>query len=99
MRAIQRIPTCQVLDDDQKSLHPCALDESGLRIGRVNKATTVLLLFLQVVGIPDERLGEEVCAWIKLRENEEATETEIKEFCKGKVSCQPFCVFIPYLIC
>ena len=34
-RAFQRIPTWQGLDDFQKSLRPCALDESSLSIGRV----------------------------------------------------------------
>ena len=35
-RAIKWIPRWQGLDDFQKSLHPCALDESSLSIGRVN---------------------------------------------------------------
>ena len=30
------IPTCQGLDDFEKSLLPCALDKSSLSIGRVN---------------------------------------------------------------
>ena len=38
--------------------------------------------------MPDERLGEEICAWIELKENETATEDEIKAFCKAKVSAQ-----------
>lgn len=41
---------------------------------------------VQVVGIPDERLGEEVCAWIRLNDTVEVTAEEIKHFCKGKVS-------------
>lgn len=40
----------------------------------------------QVIGIPDERLGEEICAWIKLKGGQEATEQEIKDFCHGKIS-------------
>ena len=40
---------------------------------------------LQVIGVPDERLGEEVCAWVRLKDNVEATAEEIKQFCKGKV--------------
>lgn len=38
--------------------------------------------------MPDERLGEEICAWIELKENETANEDEIKAFCKAKVSAQ-----------
>ena len=41
---------------------------------------------MQVIGVPDDRMGEEVCAWIRLEENETATVEEIKEFCKDKVS-------------
>jgi fatty-acyl-CoA synthase len=40
----------------------------------------------QVVGIPDARLGEIVCAWVRLRPDVEATEEEIKEFCKGQIA-------------
>lgn len=39
----------------------------------------------QVFSIPDFRLGEEVCAWIKLRENTKLTVDELKSYCKGKV--------------
>eukprot|EP00112_Aurelia_sp_Birch-Aquarium-sp1_P010234 Seg2195.4 transcript_id=Seg2195.4/GoldUCD/mRNA.D3Y31 product="Acyl-CoA synthetase family member 2 mitochondrial" protein_id=Seg2195.4/GoldUCD/D3Y31 len=41
---------------------------------------------IQVIGVPDERMGEELCAWIKLRKDMTATSEEIKEFCKGKIS-------------
>ena len=39
-RAIQWIPTWQVLDGFQKSSHPCALNESSLSIGRVKLILT-----------------------------------------------------------
>ncbi len=45
----------------------------------------MIINYLQVIGVPDARLGEEVCAWIKLRESETSTEQEIKDFCQGKV--------------
>ena len=41
---------------------------------------------IKVIGIPDDRLGEQVCACIKLKEGHTATEEDIKQFCKGKVS-------------
>ena len=37
-------------------------------------------------GCPIERLGETVLAWIKLKAGEEATEDEIREFCRGKIA-------------
>ena len=46
----------------------------------------MVYLTMQVIGLPDERLGEIVCAWIKLKEGQTATVEEIKEFCKGEVS-------------
>jgi fatty-acyl-CoA synthase len=41
---------------------------------------------VQVVGVPDERLGEIVSAWIRLKPGLEATEEEIKEFCQGQIA-------------
>jgi fatty-acyl-CoA synthase len=43
---------------------------------------------VQVFGVPDARYGEEVCAWIQLRSGETATEEEIREFCRGRISHQ-----------
>jgi fatty-acyl-CoA synthase len=37
-------------------------------------------------GVPDERLGEEVAAAIKLRQDELATPDEIREFCDGRIA-------------
>jgi fatty-acyl-CoA synthase len=39
---------------------------------------------VQVVGLPDEKLGEIVVAWIKLKEP--ATEDELRDFCRGKIA-------------
>jgi fatty-acyl-CoA synthase len=39
-----------------------------------------------VVGLPDAKLGETVLAWIKLKQGEEATVEEIRDFCRGKVA-------------
>lgn len=41
---------------------------------------------VQIVGVPDEKYGEEVAAYIILRPGETATEDEIREFCQGKIS-------------
>jgi len=41
---------------------------------------------VQVIGVPDERLGEELCAWIRLKHRDERLSVEeIREFCEGKV--------------
>jgi len=41
---------------------------------------------VQVVGIPNERLGEIVVAWIRLRPGVEATEAEVREWCQGQIA-------------
>ena len=41
---------------------------------------------VQVVGVPDLRMGEEVLAWIRLKEKGMATALDIKDFCRGKIS-------------
>ncbi len=41
---------------------------------------------VQVVGIPDVKYGEEVMAWIQIKEGETATTEEIREYCKGKIA-------------
>jgi fatty-acyl-CoA synthase len=41
---------------------------------------------VQVVGIPDARLGEVVLAWIRLKPGETATAEEIRAFCEGKIA-------------
>ena len=41
---------------------------------------------VEVIGVPDEKFGEEVCAWIRLHPGETATAEEIREFCKGQIA-------------
>ncbi|RSK29256.1 AMP-binding protein [Bacillus sp. HMF5848] len=44
------------------------------------------ILDVQVVGIPDEKYGEEVMAWIIPKQGIELTEDDIRQFCKGNIS-------------
>ena len=41
---------------------------------------------VQVVGVPDARYGEELCAWVKLRPGSSVTEEQVREFCVGKIA-------------
>ncbi len=41
---------------------------------------------VQVIGVPDHKYGEELCAWIKLRPGETATAEEIQAFCRGQIA-------------
>lgn len=39
-----------------------------------------------VVGVPDDKYGEELCACVKLKRNEEVHADDIREFCRGRIS-------------
>ncbi|OWA51427.1 Acyl-CoA synthetase family member 2, mitochondrial [Hypsibius exemplaris] len=41
-----------------------------------------------VCGIPDQRLGEEVCAWVMLKRGEQVVQTEeyLRDFCKSQLA-------------
>lgn len=41
---------------------------------------------VQVFGVPDAKYGEEVCAWIVLKQGISATEAEIRAFCEGQIA-------------
>lgn len=56
--------------------------------------TSQKIEIVQVVGIPDEKFGEQVCAVIKLKEKEKWSEEGVKEWCKGKIANYK----IPYYI-
>ncbi|MBX6341273.1 MAG: AMP-binding protein, partial [Thermomicrobiaceae bacterium] len=41
---------------------------------------------VQVIGVPSERYGEEVMAWVKLREGARVTEEDLVAFCRGRIA-------------
>jgi fatty-acyl-CoA synthase len=41
---------------------------------------------VQVIGVPSERYGEEVMAWVKLRDGATVTGEQLTEHCRGKIS-------------
>jgi fatty-acyl-CoA synthase len=41
---------------------------------------------VQVIGVPDVRFGEEIMAWVRLREGQAATPEEIRDYCRGKIA-------------
>ena len=41
---------------------------------------------VQVIGVPDEKYGEELCAWICLKEGGQSNPEEIRAFCKGQIA-------------
>jgi len=41
---------------------------------------------VQVVGVPDAKYGEELCAWVKLRPGSELTTEDVRAYCTGKIA-------------
>jgi len=41
---------------------------------------------VQVIGVPDKKYGEELCAWICLKGGEQSNTEEIRAFCKGQIA-------------
>jgi fatty-acyl-CoA synthase len=41
---------------------------------------------VQVVGIPDERYGEEIVAWVKCHPGHEASDEQLRAYCKGRIA-------------
>ena len=41
---------------------------------------------VQVIGVPDEKYGEELCAWVKLRPGSGLSEEDVRAFCVGKIA-------------
>jgi fatty-acyl-CoA synthase len=41
---------------------------------------------VQVIGVPDERYGEELMAWVIARPECELTEAELRDFCRGQIA-------------
>ena len=41
---------------------------------------------VQVIGVPDEKYGEEIMAWVKLRPGVQVRGEELREYCRGKIA-------------
>jgi fatty-acyl-CoA synthase len=41
---------------------------------------------VQVIGVPDTKYGEEICAWVRLREGHELSLADLEAFCRGKIA-------------
>ncbi len=41
---------------------------------------------VQVIGVPDAKYGEELCAWVKLRPGSSLSTADVRDFCTGKIA-------------
>jgi fatty-acyl-CoA synthase len=61
-----------------ENVYPREIEEFLYRHPKIQQA--------QVIGVPDEKYGEELCAWVQLRDGEETSAEEIQAFCKGQIA-------------
>jgi fatty-acyl-CoA synthase len=52
---------------------------------------------VQVFGVADEKYGEELCAWVRLRAGETLTEPEVQAFCQGQIAHQKIPRYIRFV--
>jgi fatty-acyl-CoA synthase len=41
---------------------------------------------VQVIGVPDERYGEELCAWVVLHAGAQLSDQDVREYCRGQIA-------------
>lgn len=61
-----------------ENIYPREIEEFLIRHPKVSDA--------QVFGIPDEKFGEEVCAWVTARPGEALNADELRAFCQGQIA-------------
>ena len=61
-----------------ENIYPREIEEFLFRHPDISEA--------QVFGIPDEKYGEEVCAWIVQKSGTSLSEEEVKQFCRGQIA-------------
>ncbi len=61
-----------------ENVYPREIEEFLHTIAEVSDA--------QVIGVPSEKYGEEVMAWVKLREGAAITEERLREMCEGRIA-------------
>ena len=61
-----------------ENIYPREVEEYLYRHPKIEDVT--------VVGVPDVRFGEELCAWIRLKPGVAAEEAEVLDFCRGQIA-------------
>ncbi|WP_229653092.1 AMP-binding protein [Burkholderia cenocepacia] len=61
-----------------ENVYPREIEEFLFRHPKIQSA--------QVFGVPDAKYGEELCAWIVLRADEQMTEDDVRAFCTGQIA-------------
>jgi fatty-acyl-CoA synthase len=61
-----------------ENIYPREIEEFLFRNPKVSE--------VQVFGVPDQKYGEEICAWIVLKSGQSMSEEEVKNFCRGQIA-------------
>jgi fatty-acyl-CoA synthase len=61
-----------------ENLYPREIEEFFFRHPKIQD--------VQVFGVADPKYGEELCAWIKVREGETLSEEEVRAFAEGQIA-------------
>jgi fatty-acyl-CoA synthase len=61
-----------------ENVYPREIEEFLFRHPKIESA--------QVIGVPDPKYGEELCAWVKLKPGESETAEAIQAFCKSQIA-------------
>jgi fatty-acyl-CoA synthase len=72
-----------------ENLYPREIEEFLFRHPKIQQ--------VQVFGVPDPRYGEELCAWIRVREGETMTEDEVRAFCQGQIAHQKIPRYVQFV--
>jgi fatty-acyl-CoA synthase len=41
---------------------------------------------VQVIGVPDEKYGEEIMAWVRLKDGQQVSSDDLRDFCRGQIA-------------
>jgi fatty-acyl-CoA synthase len=41
---------------------------------------------VQVIGVPDEKYGEEIMAWVRRKEGRQVDAADLRDFCRGQIA-------------
>jgi len=61
-----------------ENVYPREIEEFLFRHPKIEAA--------QVVGVPDQKYGEELCAWVKLKPGDSANAEDVQNFCRGQIA-------------
>jgi fatty-acyl-CoA synthase len=74
-----------------ENIYPREIEEFLFRHPKVGE--------VQVFGVPDQKYGEEICAWIVVKSGQFMTEDDVKNFCKGQIAHYKIPRYVKFVQC